>query len=44
MAIDECIIKETERTSYFTIALEKPIKERYKLFAIKDEGYLYNYA
>lgn len=43
-AIDECMIKETRRTSHSTIAPGKPIKEGYKLFSIGDEGYLYNYA
>lgn len=42
--IDECMIKETGRTSHSTMAPNKPIKEGYKLFAIGDEGYLYNYA
>ena len=44
VAIDECMIKETGRTSHSTIAPGKPIKEGYKLFAISDEGYLYNYS
>ena len=43
-AIDECMIKETGRTHHSTIAPGKPIKEGYKLFAIGDEGYLYNYS
>ena len=38
------MIKETRRTHHSTIAPGKPIKERYKLFAIGDEGYLYNYS
>ncbi|KAF6240902.1 hypothetical protein HO173_000694 [Letharia columbiana] len=43
-AIDECMIKETGRTHHSTMAPGKPIKEGYKVFAIGDEGYLYNYA
>ena len=43
-AIDECMIKETGRTHYSTIAPGKPIREGYKVFAIGDEGYLYGYA
>ena len=42
--IDKCMIKETGRTSHSTMAPGKPIKEGYKLFAIGDEGYLYNYT
>lgn len=42
--IDECMIKETGRTHYSTIAPGKPINERYKLFAINNEDYLYNYS
>ena len=42
--IDKYMIKETGRTSHSTMALGKSIKEGYKLFAIGDEGYLYNYA
>lgn len=41
---DECMIKETGRTHHSTIAPNKPIKEGYKLFAIGNEGYLYNYS
>ena len=44
VVIDECMIKETGRTSYSTMAPGKSIKEGYKLFAISDEGYVYNYA
>lgn len=44
VAIDECMVKETGRTSHSTMAPGKPIKEGYKIFAIGDEGYLYNYA
>lgn len=43
-SIDECMIKETGRTHHSTIMQNKPIKEGYKLFAIGDEGYLYNYS
>ena len=44
VAIDECMIKETGHTVHSTQAPGKPIPEGYKLFAIADEGYLYNYA
>ena len=43
-AIDKCMIKETGRTHYSTQALGKLISEGYKLFAIGDEGYLYNFS
>lgn len=32
------------RTHHSTMAPDKPIKEGYKVFAISDKGYLYNYA
>ena len=38
------MIKKTGRIYYIIIALGKPIKKGYKLFIIKNEGYLYNYA
>lgn len=43
-AIDEYMIKETGRTHHSTQAPGKPISEGYKLFAIGDEGYLYNFS
>lgn len=44
IAIDEYMIKKTRRTHHSTMTPSKPIKEGYKLFAIDDEGYFYNYA
>ena len=44
IAINECIIKETGRIYHSTQAPGKLISEGYKLFAIGDEGYLYNFS
>ena len=38
------MLKETGRTHHSTIAPGKPIKKGYKLFAIGDKSYLYNFA
>ena len=42
--INKYIIKKTKRISYSIITLGKSIKEEYKLFAINNKKYLYNYT
>ena len=36
--------QKIKRTHHFIIMLNKLIKKEYKLFAINDENYLYNYS
>ena len=38
------MIKKIERISYSIIALDKLIKEEYKLFIINNKGYIYSYV
>ena len=42
--IYKCIIKKIKRIHYFIIILNKLLSKEYKIFAIDDKDYFYNYS